>query len=142
MKPTALRSDCPISFALDILGDKWTLLILRDMIFAGKTSYNEFLQSKEKIATNILANRLSILESQSFVEKRVASDKKSKFTYILTEKGIQLIPVIMELAVWGVSNFPPGIDPDLVIEFEHDREATIKKYTNLAITRSGQQKKA
>jgi DNA-binding HxlR family transcriptional regulator len=102
------------------------------MIFKGKSSYNEFLQSGEKIATNILADRLNILESQKFVEKVVASDKKSKFTYILTKKSINLIPVIMELATWGLSNFPPEIVPDLIIEFESDREETIKKYRALA----------
>ena len=77
MKSTTPRSNCPISFALDILGDRWILLILRDMIFSGKSSYGEFLQSAEKIATNILADRLNTLESQQFVEKLVANDKKS-----------------------------------------------------------------
>jgi DNA-binding HxlR family transcriptional regulator len=142
MKSTELRSDCPISFSLDILGDRWTLLILRDIIFIGKSSYSEFLQSNEKIATNILADRLNTLELQKLVEKQVARDKKSKFTYILTEKGIDLIPVIMELAIWGSSNFPPGVDPDLVIELEPDREETIKKYKELARTRAEKQRKA
>lgn len=141
MKSTTRRSDCPISFSLDILGDKWILLILRDMIFKGKSSYNEFLQSEEKIATNILADRLSILESKKFVEKLVAGDKRSKFTYILTRKSIDLIPVIMELAIWGSANFPPGADPDLIIEFESDREKTIKKYKTAAIRRAEKQRK-
>ena len=142
MKITAPRSNCPISFSVDLLGDKWILLILRDMIFAGKSSYNEFLQSAEKIATNILADRLNILESQKLVEKVVASDKKSKFTYILTEKSIALIPVILELSSWGISNFPPEIDPDLIIALEPDREETIKKYAELARKRAEQQRKA
>ncbi|HEY4197848.1 MAG TPA: helix-turn-helix domain-containing protein [Mucilaginibacter sp.] len=142
MKSTLPRSNCPISFSLDILGDKWTLLILRDMIFVGKSSYNEFLQSQEKIATNILAARLNILESQKFVEKLVARDKKSKFNYILTEKSINLIPVIMELAIWGLCNFPPEIEPDLIIEYEADREETIKKYKELARIRAEKQRKA
>jgi DNA-binding HxlR family transcriptional regulator len=141
MKLASLRSDCPISFSLDILGDKWILLILRDMIFYGKSSYNEFLQSKEKIATNILADRLNTLESQKFVEKRVANDKKSKFTYILTEKAISLIPVIMDLAIWGVSYFPPEIEPDLIIDLEPDRESTINKYKEMARIRAEQLKR-
>ena len=111
------------------------------MIFAGKSSYNEFLQSAEKIATNILADRLNILESQKLVEKVVASDKRSKFTYILTEKSITLIPVILELSIWGLSNFPPEIDPDLVTALEPDREETIKKYAELARKRAEQQRK-
>lgn len=142
MKSNELRSDCPISFSLDILGDRWTLLILRDMIFIGKSSYSEFLQSNEKIATNILADRLNTLESQKIVAKQVARDKKSKFTYILTEKGIGLIPVIMELAIWGSSNFPRGVDPDLIIELKTDREETIEKYKELARTRAEKQRKA
>jgi DNA-binding HxlR family transcriptional regulator len=142
MKSALPRSNCPISFSLDVLGDKWTLLILRDMIFVGKSSFNEFLQSKEKIATNILSARLNILESQKFVEKLVAHDKKSKFNYILTEKSIDLIPVIMELGIWGLSNFPHGIEPDLIIEYEADREETIKKYKELARIRAEKQRKA
>ncbi|MCQ6957237.1 winged helix-turn-helix transcriptional regulator [Mucilaginibacter aquariorum] len=142
MKSITPRSRCPISFSLDILGDKWILLILRDMIFAGKSSYNEFLQSAEKIATNILADRLNILESQKLVEKVVASDKRSKFTYILTEKSITLIPVILELSIWGLSNFPPETDPDLIIALESDREETIKKYKELARKRAEQQRKS
>ena len=142
MKSTTPRSNCPISFALDILGDKWILLILRDMIFAGKSSYGEFLQSAEKIATNILADRLNTLESQQFVEKLVANDKKSKFNYILTEKGISLIPIILELAIWGSSYFPPEMDPDLIIELEPDREETIKKYKTLARARANKQRQA
>jgi DNA-binding HxlR family transcriptional regulator len=141
MKSITPRSNCPISFSLDVLGDKWILLILRDMIFVGKSSYNEFLQSAEKIATNILADRLNFLESQKFVEKLVAGDKKSKFTYILTEKSLDLIPVLMELAIWGVSNFPPGIDPELIIAFEADREVTIKKYKGQARKRAEEQRR-
>lgn len=106
------------------------------MIFKGKSSYNEFIQSEEEIATNILADRLNFLESQKFVEKLVANDKKSKFTYILTEKSISLIPVIIELAVWGTSYFPLGVNPDLIIEFEPDREETINKYKELARKRA------
>lgn len=142
MKSPILRSNCPISFSLDILGDKWILLILRDMIFVGKSSYNEFLQSKEKIATNILADRLNMLESQKMVEKHVAGDKKSKFTYILTEKSISLIPIIIELAIWGRANLPTEIEPDLVIELESNHEETIKKYQGIARIRAAQQKKA
>jgi len=140
MKSINPRSNCPISFSLDILGDKWILLILRDMIFAGKSSYNEFLQSKEKIATNILADRLSILEVQNFVEKVVAIDKKSKFTYILTEKSISLIPIIFELSIWGLANFPADLEPDIIINPEPDREVTIKKYQEAARARAEQQR--
>jgi DNA-binding HxlR family transcriptional regulator len=87
MKELKQRSTCPVSTSLDVLGDKWTLLILRDMVFAGKSTYGQFLLSGEKVATNILADRLAVLESQGILTKAVAADKKSKFTYRLTEKA-------------------------------------------------------
>jgi DNA-binding HxlR family transcriptional regulator len=131
MKEIKQRSDCPISYSLDILGDKWTLLILRDMIFNGKTSYGEFLQSSEKIATNILADRLVVLHSQGLIDKKVAGDKKSKFLYLMTEKGIGLIPTIMELTIWGAKFNPYGGNKALLKELKKDKEATISRYTEL-----------
>ncbi len=128
MKEIKQRSDCPISFSLDILGDKWTLLILRDMIFNGKTAYGEFLQSREKIATNILADRLSILYNQGLIDKRVGTDKKSKFLYSLTKKGIELLPTIMELTIWGAKFNPFGGNAVLLEELRKDKEGTIQKY--------------
>jgi DNA-binding HxlR family transcriptional regulator len=135
MKQLKLRSTCPVSASLDILGDKWMLLILRDMLFKGKTTYGEFLQSEEKIATNILADRLTILESQGLVTKEVAADKKSKFTYRLTEKGVDLLPVIIEFTLWGSKYSAAGGDPDLLKKLKEDKESTIKKYRQLALER-------
>lgn len=132
MKETKLRSACPVSYSLDILGDKWTLLILRDMLFNGKTSYGEFLGSEEKIATNILADRLALLEAQGLVSKAVAADKKSKFTYRLTEKGIELLPVIIEFTLWGAKYNPTGSNTSLLEELACDKEGTLRKYRQLA----------
>ena len=78
MKPIKPRSGCPVSYTLDFFGDKWSLLIMRDMAIEGKVSYGEFLNSDEKIATNILADRLAMLEENGFITKNVAPDKKSK----------------------------------------------------------------
>ena len=128
MKEIKHRSDCPISFSLDILGDKWTLLILRDMIFNDKTAYGEFLQSEEKIATNILADRLSVLYCQGLIDKKVATDKKSKFLYSLTEKGIGLLPTIIELTIWGAQYNPSGGNEALLKALRKDKEGTIQKY--------------
>ena len=128
MKEIKPRSDCPISFSLDILGDKWTVLILRDMIFDGKTAYGEFLQSDEKIATNILADRLSVLYCQGLIDKKVAPDKRSKFLYSLTEKGIALLPAIMELTIWGANYNPAGGNEKLLKELQKDKEGTIQRY--------------
>jgi DNA-binding HxlR family transcriptional regulator len=128
MKPIIKRSACPISFTLDILGDKWSLLILRDMIFAGKSAYGEFLSSDEKIATNILADRLSTLESQGIINKTVSSSNKSKFVYTLTEKGGALLPVIMEITVWGAQYSGDGGNEQLLRALKKDKKGTIKEF--------------
>ena len=125
------RSDCPISYTLDFFGDKWTLLILRDMMFDGKTSYGEFLLSKEKIATNILADRLGALESNGFVSKTVSPENKSKLVYTLTEKGIALLPVILEMTIWGSKFSPAGGNKELLKVLKSDKEKTIKDFTKL-----------
>ena len=126
MKEIKPRSGCPLSYTLDFFGDKWSLLILRDMALENKSTYGEFLSSKEKIATNILADRLSMLETYGFVTKQVAADKKSKFVYRLTEKGISLVPVILEIGLWGSTFNPPGMNPVLLEALQRDREGTIK----------------
>jgi DNA-binding HxlR family transcriptional regulator len=127
MKEIKKRSGCPVSFSLDFIGDKWTLLILRDIMLHGKSTYGEFSSSQEKIATNILADRLSMLEGHEFLSKQVGEDKKSKFVYRITEKGIELVPVIMELTLWGSKYNPPG-DLNLLKELKNDKAGTIKKY--------------
>ncbi|MCE7038833.1 helix-turn-helix domain-containing protein [Dyadobacter sp. CY312] len=130
-KETLNRSDCPISYALDLVGDKWTLLILRDMIFAGKSSYGEFLQSDEKIATNILADRLNALTDNGFVIKSVSPENKSKFIYTLTDKAISLLPVIIELSIWGSKNSTAELNSTLPDVFKKDKVKTIKEFTKV-----------
>lgn len=100
-KKIRYRSDCPISTALDIFGDKWSLLIIRDMIFKGKSTYGDFLSADEKIATNILADRLSLLECADIISKQNHPDSKAKILYKLTPKGIDLIPVLVEIITWS-----------------------------------------
>jgi len=106
---------CPVAFALDIFGDKWSLIILRDMLFKGKRHYGEFLNSSEKISTNILANRLDKLESEGLVVKTQDTENLSRFVYSLTDKGKDLLPLLLEMVEWGVKYDPqPGI-PDNII---------------------------
>jgi DNA-binding HxlR family transcriptional regulator len=95
------RSDCPISCSLDIFGDKWSLLIIRDVMLRGKMSYSEFLESEEKIATNILVNRLTLLEAENILVREVSPANKSKYLYRLTRKGADLMPIIIEMMDWG-----------------------------------------
>lgn len=101
MKKMKKRSNCPVSLALEVVGDKWSLLIIRDIMLFGKRTYNDLLHSREKIATNILADRLSKLESFGILEKQGHPRSKSKFIYSMTEKGMDLRPVLFEIAVWG-----------------------------------------
>ena len=95
------RSDCPISSSLDIFGDKWSLLIIRDLMDAKECTYGDFLKSPEGIATNILATRLQNLEENKLIEKLEHPDSKAKVLYKLTRKGIDLVPVMIELSLWA-----------------------------------------
>jgi DNA-binding HxlR family transcriptional regulator len=100
------RSACAISMALDAIGDKWSLLILRDLMFTNKRSYGELQSSDEKIATNILAARLQSLEANGLIRKTVDPDNGRRNLYYLTEKGIDLLPVIIELRQWTEKHNP------------------------------------
>ena len=101
MSNSTKKSKCPINIALELLGDRWSLLIIRDMIFKNKSSYGEFLNSDEKIATNILANRLLKLEENGFISKEANAENKRKNIYKLNQKGIDLIPILFELILWS-----------------------------------------
>jgi DNA-binding HxlR family transcriptional regulator len=100
-KSIAFRSSCPISTTLDILGDKWSLLIVRDMAFKGMSTYGEFLKAGEGIATNVLANKLVQLEQGGIISKETHPTSKAKILYKLTPKGIDLIPALVEIIVWS-----------------------------------------
>jgi len=122
------RSDCPVSFALDIFGDKWSLLIIRDLMFKNKKTYGEFLQSEEKIATNILADRLSKLECADLIKCAVDQEKKSKFNYELTEKGIDIVPVLLEIVLWSATHDKYTAAPkEFVDRVKYDKEDFIKE---------------
>ena len=95
------RSDCHINFALEMFGDPWSLLIIRDIVYFGKKTYGEFLASEEGMATNILASRLAHLEQQGILVKKLSEKDRRKEEYVLTEKGLDLIPVLVEMANWS-----------------------------------------
>ena len=98
------RSSCPISSALDVVGDKWSLLIIRDMLIKHKKTFKEISDSDERIAPSILSARLKLLESYKLISKTKLPDNKKENIYLLTEKGIRLTPIIIELSLWGDSN--------------------------------------
>lgn len=116
MKSIKKRSDCPISSSLDIWGDKWSLLIIRDLMFTEKCTYGDFLKSDEGIATNILASRLQILEENKIIERTDHPDSKAKVLYKLTEKGINLLPVLIEIQLWAEKYYPVPDDISVVLK--------------------------
>ena len=117
------RSDCPINFALETFGDTWSLLIVRDIVYFGKKTYGEFLESEEGIATNILASRLAQLEQKGILVKKPSDMDKRKEIYSLTEKGLDLISVLLEIAGWGARHDPQtGAPPDWIATVNADKE--------------------
>ncbi|MGE9312365.1 winged helix-turn-helix transcriptional regulator [Niabella sp. CJ426] len=121
------RSGCPVSSSLDIWGDKWSLLIVRDLMYAKACTYGDFLKSEEKIATNILASRLQTLEAAGIISRSEHPDSKLKFLYRLTEKGIDLLPVMIEIYLWGEKYFTlSDTHKAFLKEIKKDKEAFLK----------------
>ncbi len=112
MKRAENKSHCPVNFALETFGDAWSLLIVRDIVFWGKKTYGEFLDSGEGIATNVLAARLAHLEQKGILTKKTHPSDKRKEVYALTEKGLGLIPILLEMSGWSA---------------QHDRKTTAPK---------------
>ena len=133
MRKIEKRSDCPISYSLDLLGDKWTILILRDIALAGKHFYKDFLDAGEGMATNVLADRLKMLEDFGLIiSKKYELNKTMKY-YSLTEKGKELIPAIIELWIWG-AKFDPNssVSPKTLAERLSKKDEIIQKYKDEA----------
>jgi DNA-binding HxlR family transcriptional regulator len=98
------RSPCPVACTLDLVGDRWTLLIIRDMMFFNKQRFEEFLESPEGISTNILASRLKLLEELGLVEKQPYSKHARRMNYQLTSEGKSLRPVLKVMTAWGLKH--------------------------------------
>ncbi len=120
------RSYCPTNYALEHFGDKWSLLIIRDLMFKGKRHYNEFLEGGEKVSTTVLRDKLRNLEQGGIITKQEDVVKKSRIRYSLTDKGIALLPLMIDMILWSAA-----FDPDTAAagEFVHrarnDREGLI-----------------
>jgi DNA-binding HxlR family transcriptional regulator len=110
-----MDSACPINASLIVLGDRWSLLVVRDLLFAGYRTFNEFLRSGQGIATNILADRIRGLLDAGIVTKEPDPDDGRKWIYRLTRKGVDLAPVLLELSKWG-STYENGVAPPGVLE--------------------------
>ncbi|HTL44547.1 MAG TPA: helix-turn-helix domain-containing protein [Vicinamibacterales bacterium] len=96
-----LRSPCPIAACLDFIGDTWTLLVIRDLLFYDKHRFADFLGSPERISTNILAERLKRLEERGLLERRRYQERPPRDEYYLTAKGYDLLPILQEMIKWG-----------------------------------------
>jgi DNA-binding HxlR family transcriptional regulator len=125
-KSPACRSSCPISFALELLGDKWTLVVLRDLIFARKRYFQELIDSPEKIASNILAARLKQLEATGMISRQPDPEHGRRVVYAPTAKALDLLPVLVELIRWGMAHNPKAAAPaEIVRRIKQDRDGFI-----------------
>ena len=116
------RSGCPVAVSLDLLGDRWSLLIIRDLMVRGYRTFRDFENAGEKIATNILADRLSKLERAGIITTETEKSDARKVNYRLTRKGIDLAPVLLELLIWGARHEETGISCAQVEKMAKNRE--------------------
>jgi len=131
MKKIKKRSLCPISSALDIIGDKWSLLIVRDIAMTGKNTYGDFAASEEKIATNILADRLTMLEETGILIKEEHPENKTKYNYYLSQKGIDLLPILLDMILWSDKyNKISQQSKEFAAMIRQDREAVLKQLSS------------
>jgi DNA-binding HxlR family transcriptional regulator len=120
------RSGCPISIALETLGDAWSLLIVRDLMFKGKHTFAEFQGAGECIATNVLTDRLAKLEAAGLISKRDDPDDARRYLYRLTQKGIDLAPVLVELVLWSARYEDTAAPPPVLRQMRKSREKFIE----------------
>ena len=127
MKEIKKRSNCPVSCSLDIWGDKWSLLIVRDLMFNKQCTYGDFMKADEKIATNILASRLQTLEENGIISKSDHPDSKAKVLYKLTQKGIDLVPLLIEINLWAEKYYDVPADRKAMLkEVKKDKQKFIE----------------
>ena len=120
-------STCPINASLVVLGDRWSLLVVRDLMFAGYRRFNQFLNAGEGMATNVLTDRLSKLIESGIITKQPDPEDGRKWLYSLTPKGIELAPILLELSKWG-TKYQRGIPPEGILDtWEADRAGFLKK---------------
>jgi DNA-binding HxlR family transcriptional regulator len=119
------RSGCPVSISLEAFGDRWSLLIIRDLMVRGYRTFKEFKQSGEGIATNILAHRLKRLRAAGLITTEADPEDGRKVNYRLTEKGIDLAPVMLELLIWGTRHMETGAPCAVIEQMAQNREAVL-----------------
>lgn len=135
------RCKCPITSALDIIGDKWSLVVIKQMLFEGKYTFKDFTESTEAIATNILSSRLKMLEDYGIVEKGKLPTNKKTNIYTLTDSGLALTPTLIELTLWSKHNVL-AFNPDLNLDKELDKVEKNKEGAYAVIIESYKKHKA
>ncbi len=115
-KNPEFRSFCPVATSLDLLGDKWTLLILRDMIWGHKTMFKEFKESPEKMPSKMLSNRLKKLEGLGFISKNKGEKNNKNIYYFLEQRGIDVFPIMIELSIFSTKHFFDHLGPSQIKE--------------------------
>lgn len=117
-----MRSTCPLNFALEIFGDRWTLIVLRDLLLKSRRRYGELLACEEGIATNVLADRLKRLEQRGLLTKERDAADARQYVYRPTQQAVALVPMLVEMTVWGARNSKhSSVDRDFIRRFETDR---------------------
>lgn len=128
MKRAENKSHCPVNFALETFGDTWSLLIVRDIVFWGKKTYGEFLESDEGIATNVLAARLAHLEQKGILLRGPHETDRRKEVFTLTEKGIALVPILLEMCGWSAQHDAETTAPQQFVAAVYaDRDAMFRR---------------
>jgi DNA-binding HxlR family transcriptional regulator len=123
------RSRCPIAYSLDVLGDRWTLLILRDLAFKNRRYFQDFLGASERISSNILADRLRRLERWKLIERHADPADGRRIRYFLTDDGLDLIPILIEITIWGSKRHPdPTVPVERAEQMSLDRDAVVRSY--------------
>lgn len=125
------RCDCPFTSALDVLGDKWILVIVKQMLVDGKETFKDFIESEEAIATNILSTKLKMLEEFGIIRKTKRPNNKKTNLYLLTDRGLALTPILVELASWSdqhLRNIHPGIVNGKDMELLRTDKATFARF--------------
>ena len=126
-RPPDRRSACPINACLEMFGDRWTLLIVRDLLFSGRTAYSEFLAAEEGMATTILADRLRRMEENGIVRRRRDGADGRRVSYALTEKGLDLAPILIEMVLWAARYEQTAAPPALVRRMRADRPGFVRE---------------
>lgn len=124
-----VRSHCPINYVLEHIGDKWSLLIIRDLMFKGKRHYNEFLEGGERVSTSVLGTRLKQLEEVGLISKSEDDVKKSRIKYSLTQKGIDMLPFMVDMISWsGEYDKETEAGKDFLDQAKHHRDDLLQSF--------------